>query len=153
VVEFRRTDAACDMCGVRSAVPLPGRDGVWRPFPVEYKRGKPKPHRADEVQLCAQALCLEEMMGVVIPEGALFYGEMRRRQCVAFDLDLRQVTEQTVAAVRGVLEKGETPPPVCTDGCTACSLRPACCPDRMSTEINAHAWIDHMISEELEDIR
>ena len=55
------------------------------PFPVEYKRGKPKPHRADEVQLCAQAICLEEMFGVAVPEGALFYGETRRRMPVAFD--------------------------------------------------------------------
>jgi len=55
-----------------------------RPMPVEYKRGKPKAHRADEIQLCAQAICLEEMFGVVIPEGALFYGQTRRRQRVAF---------------------------------------------------------------------
>jgi len=153
VVEFRRTDAAGDMCGVRSAVPLPGRDGLWRLFPVEYKRGRPKPHRADEVQLCAQALCLEEMLGVEIPEGALFYGATRRRMGVAFDLELRQVTEQTISAVRGLLEKGETPPPVYADGCAACSLHAVCRPDRMLAEINTHTWINRMIGEELEKFR
>lgn len=148
-VEFRRVDALVDAHGVRLAAPLPGRDGLWRPFPVEYKRGKPKPHRADEVQLCAQTLCLEEMLGVAIPEGALFYGVTRRRLGVAFDLELRQVTEQTVAAVRGLLEKGETPSPVYTDGCPVCSLLAECCPDRVSAEMNIRAWIDRQICEEL----
>ncbi|WP_163190594.1 CRISPR-associated protein Cas4, partial [Citrobacter youngae] len=63
-----------------------------RPFPVEYKRGKPKAHRADEVQLCAQAICLEEMFGTPVPEGALFYGVTRRRQKISFDDDLRALT-------------------------------------------------------------
>lgn len=71
VVEFRQNP-----CGV----PLAGREGRWQPFPVEYKRGKPKAHRADEIQLCAQAVCLEEMLCCAIPAGALFYGETRRRQ-------------------------------------------------------------------------
>ena len=53
--------------------------GVWQPFPVEYKRGKPKPDHCDKVQLCAQAMCLEEMLSVPVPEGALFYGRTRRR--------------------------------------------------------------------------
>jgi CRISPR-associated exonuclease Cas4 len=63
--------------------PLPG--GGWRPFPVEYKRGKPKPDRCDEVQLCAQAMCLEEMMEVEVPQGSLFYGKTRHRHDVAFN--------------------------------------------------------------------
>src|ERR1700683_5072619 len=64
-------------------------------FPVEYKRGKAKLHRADEVQLCAQGLCLEEMTGKTVPEGALFYAETRRRVAVQFDAELRRFTEQT----------------------------------------------------------
>ena len=70
VVEFHRK---------ADGVTLPGADGFWRPFPVEYKRGKPKPGRWDEVQLCAQAMCLEEMLGTTVPAGALFYATPRRR--------------------------------------------------------------------------
>ena len=69
-------------------------DGTQMPYPIEYKRGKPKTHRADEVQLCAQALCLEAMHGVSIPEGALFYGEVRRRHPVVFDAELRDLTDR-----------------------------------------------------------
>ena len=80
IVEFHRVmeqnDRAIDDAE-RTAVRLPRRDGWWRPFPVEYKRGKPKPHRADEVQLCAQAICLEEMLSLKVEKGALFYGETR----------------------------------------------------------------------------
>ena len=79
MVEFHLADAECAPDGTKVAARLPGLAGFWRPFPVEYKRGKPKSHRADEVQLCAQAICLEEMLGVSIPTGALFYGEPRRR--------------------------------------------------------------------------
>ena len=70
VVELRRS---------ADGVEIPGVSGRWRPYPIEYKRGKPKPHRADEVQLCAQGMCLEEMLGVEVPLGALFYGTTRRR--------------------------------------------------------------------------
>ena len=72
--------------GVADVVELQARpDGGWQPFPVEYKRGKPKAHDADLVQLCAQAICLEEAFGVPVPEGALFYGQTRRRLDVVFD--------------------------------------------------------------------
>ena len=84
MVEFHLMESERDGTGRRIAAPLSGLSGVWRPFPVEYKRGKPKSHRADEVQLCAQAICLEEMLGVEIPAGALFYGEPRRRTDVIF---------------------------------------------------------------------
>lgn len=82
-----------------------------RAFPIEYKRGKPKLHRADEVQLCAQALCLEEMLGQAVPEGALFYAEAKRRVIVPFDSELRQLTETTIKALAEVLYSGKTPPP------------------------------------------
>ena len=125
--------------GVRVAAKLPGRRGLWRPFPVEYKRGRPKPHRADEVQLCAQALCLEEMLGVSIPAGALFYGATRKREPVAFDATLRALTEKTVVAVRRMLAEDALPPPVVTKGCAACSLREACQPER--ARVSAAEWI------------
>src|SRR5262249_43698559 len=88
-----------------------GSDGET-PFPIEYKRGKPKLHRADEVQLCAQALCLEEMIGRSVPEGALFYGETKRRVLVSFDAELRKLTEDTAIAFGVLLTEGRTPPPI-----------------------------------------
>ena len=98
-------------------------------FPVEYKRGKPKLHRADEVQLCAQALCLEEMTGQPVPEGALFYAETKRRQGVPFDAALRALTEDTIAAFAAIRNRGETPPArYKADRCRACSLLALCRP-------------------------
>lgn len=105
-------------------------EGGETPLPVEFKRGKPKAHRADEVQLCAQALCLEEMTGRPVPEGALFYGETKRRVAVAFDAELRALTEDTATALRRVFETGATPPPTPLKGrCRACSLVELCRPD------------------------
>src|SRR5258708_40147394 len=75
--------------GIADVVEFHQQDGHELPYPVEYKRGKPKAHRADEVQLCAQALCLEHMLGCNIPEGALNYGDTRRRTVVSLDSDLR----------------------------------------------------------------
>ncbi|MES2666340.1 MAG: CRISPR-associated protein Cas4 [Pseudomonadota bacterium] len=99
------------------------------PFPVEYKRGKPKLHRADEVQLCAQALCLEEMTGQPVPQGALYYAETHRRVIVPFDAGLRGLTETVVADLRAVLASGVTPPPTPHKSrCRACSLLDLCRP-------------------------
>lgn len=77
-------------------------DDEERAYPVEYKRGRPKAHRADEVQLCAQALCLEAMFGKSLAEGALFYGKTRRRKIVMFDDALRRLTQQVIHATRVV---------------------------------------------------
>jgi CRISPR-associated exonuclease Cas4 len=102
-------------------------------FPVEYKRGKPKLHRADEVQLCAQALCLEEMTGRPVPEGALFYGETKRRVVVPMDAQLRRLTEETAMAFGALVADGRTPPPVYrADRCRACSLIELCRPKAMA---------------------
>ncbi|MBZ4024110.1 CRISPR-associated protein Cas4, partial [Rhodobacter sp. TJ_12] len=89
----------------------PQPDGSERPFPVEYKRGKPKLHRADEAQLCAQALCLEEMTGQPVPEGALYYAQTKRRVKVPIDADLRALTEAAVADLAEVFARRLTPPP------------------------------------------
>jgi len=115
-----------------------GADGET-PFPIEYKRGKPKLHRADEAQLCAQALCLEEMTGRPVPEGALFYGETRRRVVVHFDDGLRKLTEETALALRDVIESGVTPPArYDRRKCSACSLLDLCRP-KISGR-SAEAW-------------
>src|SRR5690606_15502140 len=92
----------------------------------------PKKHRADEVQLCAQALCLEEMKGRPVPEGALFYGETKRRVVVPFDAELRQLTEDTARALGALVSEGRTPPPVWrAERCRACSLIELCRPKAM----------------------
>ena len=123
-------------------------DGRWRPFPVEYKRGKPKAHRADEVQLCAQGMALEEMFAIDIPEGALFYGETRRRVGVPFDPDLRQLTMETSADARALLNGGVTPPPDFKPRkCNACSLVEICQPRRLSRGQAASQWLMRQIAE------
>lgn len=126
----------------------PGPSGE-KPFPVEYKRGKPKLHRADEAQLCAQALCLEEMTGQAVPEGALFYAETRRRVVVPFDATLRALTETTVAALADILAAGRTPPPtIHKSRCRACSLIELCRPDTVARP--AADWRDRMVARMLE---
>lgn len=122
-----------------------------RAFPVEFKRGKPKKHRADEVQLCAQALCLEDMTGRAVPEGALYYGETKRRVDVTFDKALRALTVDTIAALAAVFESRTTPPPTTeTARCRACSLRDQCQPD--SIRRAAASWrrrmVDALVGEE-----
>ncbi|MBF0245844.1 MAG: CRISPR-associated protein Cas4 [Planctomycetes bacterium] len=103
-------------------------DGKWLPFPVEYKRGKPKKENWDKVQLCAQGLCLEEMLGVEVPEGALFYGKNRRRQQVTFDDWLRWQTVETARRVHALVDSGTTPAPVYLKRCEGCSFVALCLP-------------------------
>ena len=105
-----------------------GPDGETA-YPVEYKRGKAKLHRADEVQLCAQALCLEEMTERPVPEGALFYAGTKRRLVVPFDAELRRLTETTALEFGELFAAGRTPPAIWrADRCRACSLIELCRP-------------------------
>jgi CRISPR-associated exonuclease Cas4 len=103
-------------------------NGLWRPFPVEYKRGKPKIDDCDRVQLCAQAICLEEMLNLEIPEGALFYGQIRRREDVIFDQELRTETEDIARKVHALIDSGSTPKPQFSKKCEKCSLLELCMP-------------------------
>lgn len=122
-----------NLAGVADLVEFRPGEGGETAFPVEYKRGKPKRHRADEVQLCAQALCLEEMTGRPVPNGALFYGETRRRMAVPFDAALRKLTEETAMAFGALVAAARTPPPVWrADRCRACSLLELCRPRAMA---------------------
>lgn len=133
------------LAGVADVVEFHRDEGGETPYPVEYKRGKPKGHRADEVQLCAQALCLEEMTGGPVPEGALFYGETRRRVVVRFDDDLRRLTETTTAALREMFATGRTPPAQYeARKCRACSLLERCQPQAAAR--SASAWREQQIS-------
>ncbi len=122
----------------------------WRgkpplPIPVEYKRGKPKAHRADEVQLCAQAICLEEMLGVAVPEGALFYGQTRRRMVVRFDVVLRALTAATALAARANIAAGHTPAPVHTAACPRCSMLDLCNPAALQAPPDVGSWLAEQI--------
>ena len=130
---------ALGVSGKADAVEFSGRPP--RAFPVEYKRGKPKAHRADEVQLCAQAICLEEMLGRPVPEGALFYGETRRRAPVAFDAELRALTARVAAEARANLAAGHTPAPVKIPGCRRCSMLDLCRPERLQRPPAVTAWL------------
>ena len=117
VVEFRRKRSS----GKETAE-------IWVPFPVEYKHGKPKKDNSDKVQLCAQAMCLEEMLDVEIPEGAIFYGKTRHRQGVVFDRALRRETEETAERFHSLVESGKTPDPVYAKRCDSCSVYEICLP-------------------------
>ncbi|MBF0619875.1 MAG: CRISPR-associated protein Cas4 [Candidatus Omnitrophica bacterium] len=103
----------------------------WIPFPVEYKRGKPKEDDCDRVQLCAQALCLEEMLKIRILSGAIFYGKIRRRFDVTFDDDLRSKTKQSSVFLHKFIGAGRTPKPVYSAKCEVCSLIDVCIPRRL----------------------
>jgi CRISPR-associated exonuclease Cas4 len=122
-----------NIAGVADLVEFDPGEGGETAFPIEYKRGKPKLHRADEVQLCAQALCLEEMTGQPVPEGALFYGETKRRVVVPIDVELRRLTEETAMAFGALVAQGRTPPPVWrASRCRSCSLIELCRPQAMT---------------------
>lgn len=102
--------------------------GHWRVFPVEYKRGRAKSASFDEVQLCAQALCLEEMLEISLAAGALFYGETRRRVDVPFEEALRQETVSLCARMHELYGRGATPPAIYAKKCENCSLIHLCLP-------------------------
>jgi CRISPR-associated exonuclease Cas4 len=117
-------------------------------FPVEYKRGRPKAHRADEVQLCAQGLCLEVMLGQPVASGALFYGKTRRRRDVVFDDTLRALTHRIVADTRAMMLVGATPTAVYDPRrCDACSLIDLCQPRWLARGQGVESWL----SKQLED--
>ncbi len=120
-------------------VKVPGVRGRWRPLPVEWKRGRAKVDSADRVQLCAQALCLEEMLGTSIEAGALFYAKTHRRFDLPFDAALREETEATAARLHALLGAGTTPPAVREKKCARCSLIELCRPDL--AELSTRAYL------------
>lgn len=148
---IRRVNAMALSCrqlgvaGVADLVEFRSEDSVETPFPVEFKRGKPKLHRADEAQICAQALCLEEMTGQPVAQGALFYAQTKRRVIVQFDEELRGVTEQAITQLREIFATGRTPPPLYrAQTCRACSLLELCQPKAAGK--SARAWRDRQIA-------
>jgi CRISPR-associated exonuclease Cas4 len=128
VVEFRRIDK-----------------NTWQPFPVEYKRGKPKVDHCDKIQLCAQAMCLEEMLNVSVPEGAIFYGRTRRRLDVTFDDALHKETEEISEQTHRLIASGKTPPPVYEKRCKSCSLIGECMPKTVGKKSSVKGYLAKMI--------
>ena len=122
-------------------------DGSWQPFPVEYKRGKPKADDCDKVQLCAQAICLEEMLSVAIPEGALFYGQTRHRLDVVFNDALRRETEETALRAHELIDSGTTPKPVYAKRCDSCSLVAECLPKAIQKRRSVKSYLTRILGE------
>jgi CRISPR-associated exonuclease Cas4 len=117
----------------------------WQPFPVEYKRGKPKLDHCDMIQLCAQAICLEELLSVSVPSGAIFYGRTRRRFDVSFDDSLRKETEETAKQTHQLITSGKTPPPVYEKRCERCSLIGECLPKTIGKKPSVKRYLTRMI--------
>ena len=134
---FSRTlgvSGACDVLEFHrggTGIPLKGREGLWQPYPVEYKRGRPKESSMDALQLCGQAMCLEEMLCCEIPEGTLYYGEPRRRAEVVFTPELRQEVRELLVQMHDLYSRGHTPRVKPTKSCNACSLKELCLPKLM----------------------
>ena len=120
VVEFRRDDTR--------GVTLCGKEGAWLPYPVEYKHGAAKQDGSDALQLCAQAMCLEEMLCCEIPQGALYYGEPHRRTEVDFTPELRQEVTDLLIEMHDLYQRGYTPKVKPSKSCNACSLKELCLP-------------------------
>lgn len=134
------------IAGYADVVEFHGRMGgdAKRVVPVEYKRGRPKVGDEDRVQLCAQALCLEEMLGREIVGGALYYGKLRRRTEVDFSADLRRITVETVRELHQMLRAGVTPPPEFGEKCVQCSLVARCMPAAVTRRRTAHAFCEEV---------
>ncbi|MDD2955077.1 MAG: CRISPR-associated protein Cas4 [Oscillospiraceae bacterium] len=137
VLEFHR-----DTFGV----PLSRWEGCWKPSPVEYKRGAPKPGNCDAAQLCGQAMCLEEMLCVDIPRGALFYGETRRRVEVAFTAELRGTVKNALEEMHEMYRRGHTPRAKPSKSCNACSLKERCLP-KLARTGSVSDYIAHRMEE------
>lgn len=123
VVEFRRSE---------SGVSLSGKEGLWQPYPVEYKRGTSRGQIEASLQLCGQAMCLEEMLCCKISEGALFFGETRQREIVMFTEELRESVKKLLHEMHELYKRGHTPKVKPAKACNACSLKELCLPRLMS---------------------
>lgn len=111
------------------SVRIPAYDGAWTLYPVEYKHGKPKVELCDKVQLAAQVVCLEEMYGIHISEAALFYWEVRRREVVSIDEDLRNITFRLATEMHKLYALRQLPSAVKAAHCRNCSLADVCMPN------------------------
>ncbi len=137
VVEFHKS---------KQGITLFSFEGRWQPYPVEYKKGEPKENNADVLQLCAQAMCLEEMLLCDIPEGSLFYGQNRRRTHVEFTEELRGQVKSMLTEMHDLWKKGYTPKVKPKKGCNACSLKEICVP-KLSKSKQVASYIEASLTE------
>jgi CRISPR-associated exonuclease Cas4 len=126
-------------------VALPGRNGQYLPAPVEYKRGHEKIDPCDEAQLCAQAICLEEMLSIPIPVGYLYYGETRHRVGVELNLELRSLVKEMSDEMHAYFQRGYTPRVKPSKACRSCSLADICLPGLMENTIAASKYIQQQV--------
>lgn len=133
VVELKKSDWG---------IQLAGRSGLWIPYPIEYKCGKPKPNDIDEVQLCAQAICLEEMLGVEIREGALYYGSTKRRSEVSLSPGLRNRVFMLANDMHELYNRGITPLPDFKPQCKSCSLYDICLPKSLAQSRSVKEYLN-----------
>ncbi len=148
--EMLKITGECDMVELHKSetgVPIQGREGLWQVYPVEYKHGEPNERGADELQLCAQAMCLEEMLVTEIPEGAIYYGKTRHRMTVALTEDLRKQTKDALAEMHRLFAQGYTPKAKWTRACKNCSLVEICLP-KLNKRMRASEYVKHMLAEE-----
>lgn len=138
IVEFHRTD---DVTGIA----LEGAEGLWHPVPVEYKRGKLRKEDGYELQLCAQAICLEEMLGAEIPRGYIYYGKTNRRLEIDFSQELRQSTIMAASRLRALFSSGVTPKAIHTRKCERCSLVNLCLPAVSGSKQSTGAYLKRML--------
>lgn len=135
VVEFRRHS---------NGVTLYGQQGLYLPYPVEYKHGSPREDHANELQLCAQAMCLEEMLCCDIPEGALYFGDTHHRVNVKFTEELRKEVQDDLLEMHRLYQKQYTPKVKTTKSCNACSLKELCVPKLMRKKSVASYLKEHL---------
>jgi len=127
---------------------VPGRTGLWTLLPVEYKRGKPKSEDCDKLQLCAQAICLEEMLNTEVAQGEIFYGQIRRRSEVVFDEKLRDEVVRSAEEMHRMLTENELPPARKENRCRACSLIDECHPELGALAHKVEPYIKRALKEE-----
>lgn len=146
-----RVTGVCDMVELiedPQGVPIQGRKGRYRVYPVEYKHGRPDPSGADEWHLCGQALCLEEMLVTEIPEGAIYYGETRSRLRVSLTPELRASVTAAIAEMHDLFARGSTPKVKPQKACRSCSLREVCQPKLLRSQ-SAEAYVHAVVQEDV----
>ncbi|MHB8778853.1 MAG: CRISPR-associated protein Cas4 [Anaerolineales bacterium] len=146
VVEFSPSPSGRGARG--EGVKLPGRDGLYLAAPVEYKRGKEKHDHSDETQLCAQALCLEEMLSTSIPRGFLYYGETRHRVEIELTAELRTLVQDMADEMHNYFSRGYTPKVKTSKACRSCSLADICLPVLQGKVIAASKYIKQQVESE-----
>jgi len=134
---LRAVPLVSHVLGLRGVSDVIEKYADGRYVPVEYKRGRPKTHDGDRVQVCAQAMCLEEMLGIRISYAALYYGMTRRRIDVDLSPELRQLTHHTAERLHRLIDEGHTPPAVLEPKCSKCSLREDCMPEALGNSVRS----------------